>query len=645
MSGPKHYSFPTGSPEEAAGILSQFSAFQRGVRATVSGNQINVTVSNAAWCAGKDYDFISEQISEAKKRFRRDEEMQRILKVAKDDEVKRINGFKVKINKDSDAKRKRLMEARGKCTALCRECNVSYRTPFGVYTLDECMSRIESLSHKIDRAIEEIAQERTTCLSNCEAYVGKIHNATSLSDLSDFQRNAPDFTIAETFLDRDIEGVGQELNGKKKQLVAFVQFLEELDRMLSVKGLSKYKQRVAELVSTVDIYSPSSIKEILHLVEQIERENSFIQEQMRVQQRDENIEREVSEQMSALHKLKNLLKPLSDNAEKNVETQLDYESISKQALYDCEKVIREIKGLEFCSGIHLNEIDRASAVLDRARGSLRSPNVFAQLTALLTKLKEMQVECKKEAESYSHFAVELEKYKELYMKFRAILSAEDSEINDDDGYLEAPTDIVFSYSDREMQIAVLAERNTQLQGIVNESIQQTFCAGMSAILSDSKWGSEFKREKRSDDSAHLSYVRKANKGSVFDITCDKNGGISIAPMGVILSNGKATISADELRQVHSSCAWADEIGHTFEEIGIPNGSYEEMDATEREKLYDKKNYYKIVTDEESIRFLRLSGYSDEEIEKLGYSVINEEQDIDVSHSSTTQIAKAKEIKP
>ena len=250
-----------------------------------------------------------------------------------------------------------------------------------------------------------------------------------------------------------------------------------------------------------------------------------------------------------------------------------------------------------------------------------------------------------EAESYSHFAVELEKYKELYMKFRAILSAEDSEINDDDGYLEAPTDIVFSYSDREMQIAVLAERNTQLQGIVNESIQQTFCAGMSAILSDSKWGSEFKREKRSDDSAHLSYVRKANKGSVFDITCDKNGGISIAPMGVILSNGKATISADELRQVHSSCAWADEIGHTFEEIGIPNGSYEEMDATEREKLYDKKNYYKIVTDEESIRFLRLSGYSDEEIEKLGYSVINEEQDIDVSHSSTTQIAKAKEIKP
>lgn len=647
MSGPKYYTFPAGSPEEAAGILSKFSAFQWGVSATVSGNEIKVTVSNAAWCAGKDYSYISEQISQAKERFREDEEMKRMLENAKNDEVHRVGDIKTRISKEADSKRKKLTDALGRSTVLCRESNVSFNTPFGVYSLSDCTERAEKLVQQIDSEIGSIAAERDKCLSNCDSYSASVRSATSLNELSRIQRNAPDLTIEGTYIDRNVDSLEQEIKEKKKQLTAFVHFLGELDNAISTKGLSQYKQRITDKISSVDIYSPSSIQEILQLVEQVEREHTYLQEQLRIKQAGEAAEREVSYQIATLKQLKSLLKPLADNAEKSVETQIEYERIGKQAISECEQIIEEVLGLDFCSAIHFKALEKIKSVIDRARGSLRSPNVYAQLTATLTQLRGIQAECIKEAESYTKFSVELDKYKELYMKLRGMLSAGGSKLIDEDGFIENPANIDFAYSDDEQQIAMLADRNAQLESIINQSVQHTFCAGMSAILHKSSWGTEFKREKRADDSVHLSYVRKADKGAIFDVSCGANGEIAIVPKGVILSNGHATISAAELRSVHSSCAWADEINQTFEGIGIPSGSYEEMDAAEKEKLYDKKNYYKIETDEESIRFLRMSGYSDEEIEKMGYTVrgVEVEDEEETSQKSNRQVANAIEIKP
>lgn len=271
-----------------------------------------------------------------------------------------------------------------------------------------------------------------------------------------------------------------------------------------------------------------------------------MQEQLCIKQAGEAAEREVSYRIATLKQLKSLLKPLADNAEKSVETQIEYERIGKQAISECEQIIEEVLGLDFCSAIHFKALEKIKSVIDRARGSLRSPNVYAQLTATLTQLRGIQAECIKEAESYTKFSVELDKYKELYMKLRGMLSAGGSKLIDEDGFIENPANIDFAYSDDEQQIAMLADRNAQLESIINQSVQHTFCAGMSAILHKSSWGTEFKREKRADDSVHLSYVRKADKGAIFDVSCGANGEIAIVPKGVILSNGHATISAAEL---------------------------------------------------------------------------------------------------
>ena len=47
-----------------------------------------------------------------------------------------------------------------------------------------------------------------------------------------------------------------------------------------------------------------------------------------------------------------------------------------------------------------------------------------------------------------------------------------------------------------------------------------------------------------------------------------------------------------------------------------SGSYEEMPSEVLQSLYDIKNYYHISTFEESVRFLELSGYSQEAIETI-----------------------------
>ena len=63
-----------------------------------------------------------------------------------------------------------------------------------------------------------------------------------------------------------------------------------------------------------------------------------------------------------------------------------------------------------------------------------------------------------------------------------------------------------------------------------------------------------------------------------------------------------------------------------------SGSYEEMPEEILKSLYDKRNYYFISSLEESVRFLQLSGYSQEEID----SILETEKEADVEEEKKKQ---------
>ena len=86
MSGPKYYNFPLGSPEEAAGIYAQLSAFQHGVKIKVVNNQLQFTVSENAWYQGATYSSIQSEIAKARKRYEDNKELKRLLEENKEKE-------------------------------------------------------------------------------------------------------------------------------------------------------------------------------------------------------------------------------------------------------------------------------------------------------------------------------------------------------------------------------------------------------------------------------------------------------------------------------------------------------------------------------------------------------------------------------
>ncbi|MCH5157416.1 MAG: hypothetical protein J1G02_06055 [Clostridiales bacterium] len=653
MSGPKYYSFPTtstysfstASAEEAAGVLARFSAFQRGVHATVIGNQIQVTVSNDGWMGGASYGYIAEQIEKAKRKFQEDKEMARLLKVGKEDEVRRVRDIKSKISKQADNKRKSLNNAIDTCRAMAREADYSVSTPFGNYDMKQYVGRCNTLVSSLSEELSGVSAEASRCSSNCDSYSAQVSSCSSLTELSQLQRNAPEMSVKQTYSGAKVDALASEIKSKKKQLTAFTQFLVELDKTVTDNGLTAYRDRLVRLIKSVDAYSPSAVQQVRELLEQIEQEHQYLQQQMKIKRSDEKALSQVQSQLNALSSLKQMLKPLTDGVDVQAESQIDYEKLSKSVLDECYGIVEQLNGLAFCSGLHKNEIDKIKQTLDRCRNFLRSPDVYAQLNAQLTKLRDLHVVCTKDAELYDQFVVEYERYKELYVKFRAMLCSDESDVDDKDGYIEEPGNIVFEYSDAKKQIAILAERNAQLQSIISQTMQQTFTSGLSALLQQSHWGQEFKRERLEDESIHLSYVRKADKGAIFDVSCGKNGEIALVPRGVILSNGRTAITPDGLRRVHSSCEWAEEIGKAFADVGIKNGTYEEMPDEYREELYDLANYYVISSESESIRFLRMSGFTDKEIAELGYNIAKKPTADRKSQASTESNVGAMEIKP
>ena len=246
-----------------------------------------------------------------------------------------------------------------------------------------------------------------------------------------------------------------------------------------------------------------------------------------------------------------------------------------------------------------------------------SESVVNLMQNILKELREIEDICKKDNDLYKRFKTEQELYLEQYIKLQGILSAEDSILTKD--ALETiidPHEVKLAYKDLEAQIANLKNLNKQLREILNECFQIGACDSFSASVQQSAWGEKFKQEKTKDGAMHIEYVRKSDKGVIFDVSCNKEGKIGVYPRGVILYNGKLTITSEKLRSVHSSCAWADELTNGIRNFGIESTKYEEMPASELTALYDTANYYHIKTLDESIAFLKLSGYSEEEIDRI-----------------------------
>ncbi len=617
-SGPRHYNFSVSTPEEAAGIYAQLSAFQRGVKISVVNNELQFTVSDAAWYHGADYGAIQEEVKKARKRYEENEELKRILRENKDKEILRVGKIREGIDPDCKAEKERLGKECKRCADIVKRAALSFETPFGTYDLKSELDSVIELEKSIRTELASLDKRRADCIDACKNAENKIERCSSMRELSSVRRAISEIAMPRSHVSDSIDDLEATVKDKCARLKSFVSFLNKLYEGMKNKDLMGYLSRIKQEVALIDVFDDNAQKKLETILSQLESEIALLKEKELSNAENKEIAENVSVQLGFLRELKKTLAPVSESIVVEHVTTADYTKRSSELIRECEAVLKHIDETEFVSNENKRQVDDFKAKLSPLRASVMSDRTLKKLEGILAKLHTLEKDCATANETYQKFKEEYAKYEELYVKIQGFLSADD-EKDESDAFLVSPADIFLAHDNPDDQIEDLKNKNIKLTKLLNDITQESMFNAVAATVEKGTWGKTFIKEKCEDGSLRLSYIRGKSKGVIFDVVCGTDGRIGIFPRGVVLSNGKTTISPEDLRKVHSSCDWADEIRAMFASFGMSEsdiGSYEEMSEEVSNALYDEKNYHHITDRAESVRYLQFNGYSQEEIESI-----------------------------
>ncbi len=621
MSGPKYYTFPVGSAEEAAGIYAQLGSFQRGVRITVEDNQLNFVVSESAWYEGANYSTIKAEIDDAKQRYAESEELKRLLRDKKQKEKARIREKIRAIEEEFKQERATILSANARCQAIKGEQQLSCSTPFGTYDLSSELKGVDELSQKLTSELKALEQRKAECIKTLNDLEKSIDGCNSLDELSSKQVAVESVNVKGSNSSGLVGDVENSIKEKAKRLKNFATFLNKFYEGIKDKDLMGYFDRIKEEIKNIDIFDPNAFKKIEAVLIGIEKEIALLKEKQISAANDKAIKEKVDLQLKVLNDLKDYLKPVVQSIEVETQTTADYTQKSSEYIKECDEILARINELEFVNAKNKGIIASIVARLIPLKNSKMSNSTVENLQRILTTLRELEKECTKGNEIYQEFKKEYEIYQDLYVQLQGFICSGDCTAVDEEGndILLSPADIILLSENPEEQIEELKEKNKQLTNLLNDCRQEALCGAIAATVEckDKKMGRGFKKEKTKDGSIHYAFVRSEYKGVMFDTECTKDGRLGIYPRGVVLHNGKKLISTEQLKKVHSSCGWADDIHNALGSFGMTNsGNYEEMPEEVLNSLYNEDNYYHLTTREESLRYLELCGYTKEEIANL-----------------------------
>lgn len=615
MSGPKYvepdrsatYNYTLDSAEAAAGVLAQLSAFGAGVMVSVRNNRITIDVSDSAWHAGMTASEIKSRVDAAKQRYEHE-----LLEKRKRNAVAAAERVKSGIRGDAEQKRKTLESARAKCGALAGRAAVKATTAFGAYDMADALATVNATTAALGKKLSAVAGEESSCRAACDRYIADIKACGSLARLSALVE--PSMRITPSYDGAAVAELEREITAKRVKFDGFVGFLGKVDGLIKSGGLEEYRARITEKVRAADMYSPNATEEISALVSQIEKEHAYLLEKQRADKISADIAKSGETKLAALNGIRELLKAYETAAATGGDAAVDYAALNAKLADDCGKLVEKLSSAEFLSAESKQRLARAAETLKAANARLRAAETHAKLNALAAELGRLQEKCTADSALFAEFKEQYARYEQLYAQLDGVFAASDKR----EGGMQDPASVMFDYFGAQAQIKELKERNVALAITIGEYRKQTTFRAIEKAVGGGKCGTTFKKEKSADGSLHLAFARRDSKGAIYDACCAPDGGITVSPRGVILSNGKAAISPENLRALHDKCGWADDFASAFAELGMPDCGWTECDSAAREALYDKSNYYVIKSARESVEYLRLAGFTDDEIAAFGY---------------------------
>lgn len=622
MSGPKYYNFPFTSAEEAAGIFAELSAFQHGVKINVVNNQLKFTVSNAAWLEGTNQFTIQQEIDKARARYRENEELKRILNSNKEKAERKRKAKLTDIENEYQKEKKKLQDAILRCNKIARETVLSHSTPFGTYDLSSELDKVGEAERTMKKELASLDERKRQCINECEGARNAIKACNSMSELTCVERTISGIGISISNVAYTIDDVEKSIKNKATRLKNFASVLNNLFESIKDKDMMGYFDRIKEEVGYIDIFDADAQGKIERAIKSIEAEIALLREREMSNAISKEIKEKVSAQIKVLDGVSDALKPMFNSIAAENETLADYTQRSLEIIKESDDIIARINQLEFVNGKNRERLDNAVKTLVPLRNTLMSETTIDRLRNIITELHKLEADCIQGNEIYQRFKKEYLRYEDLYTKLQGFVgtgekSSEDKSSENSECEFYSPADVMLYYDDPEGQIKALEETNKKLVKLLERCLQESMFGAISNSVTEKKIGEPFKREKDKNGSLHFVYVRPECPGAIFDAECDSKGKLGVYPRGVVLHNGVSMIEADGLKKVHSSCDWADDIHNAFDSFNLSqSGEYEEMPQEVLDMLYDKKNYYHIKTEEESIKYLKLLGKTDEEIEEI-----------------------------
>ena len=599
MSGPKVYDFALGDdPEENRKILSSLSGFFTGYSAKVENNNLVVTVSESSTLTRED---IFEKIQHARKLYQ--EEL--LFKRNKKEILLNVENRKKQLDRLYIIKTEKIDYELKKIQSFYNTyTNVRITTPFKAYDLRKECEDIANEIKRLNNKKSETKNELSSLKNELDRYLRNVNMTKSLQELNSIRINLNSINFEPFSATYNTEQKKKELDYKIIQLNKFKDFSIKINDEFNKGNLTEYKNRIANVVRNANPYDEKDLINIKDEIDKIKNIIVSLEAQSKINEIKDEIDNNIKELSKTLDEaLANLEEINKISSIFNTEMLVIKEANEK--LYsEFVNLYEKFNKFEFIRNEYKFEIDKNVKVFkfNQALGDASTKLMF---DAAINKLKDVYAKASIDNEKYVEFLKLKEEYEKHFNDIE-VFTSNNSEILIKE--LKKPSSLFFDYMNYDRQKEQLIVLNKELDKLVNELKSQAMLIGIRDLADRNTLFNDGSK----NGINNVSYIRKNDKGILFDASTN-NGSLTISPKGVILNNGVKTINENELKAYYKNCNWADEVNESFESVGISNLEYQEI---EKDIIIDESKYYKCKDYDESIKFLKLAGYSEAEIVEL-----------------------------
>ena len=613
MSGPKDYTYTppppppppvyythhhsVGSHEEATETLAVIGKMS-GVSIRVVNGEIVTTYSDTS---GWSYSELSRIIAKAKEQAIKN---LAYVRQVKETNLRAIDAIVVKEKEAFDENIKNLDLNIAKLEALKKKISAPLVTPSVTITCDKEVAEVEKEIERLKKEKEELIKEHRDVTTQIERYRHSMMKVVTTADLNAAESIRP--AVSTAIFDHSIEtdDLSERINEGFEVITAFVDTVNKLYDFMDKENMGEYKIRLDDKVKALDPRNPESLKALDKLINEIIQERKFKLSDEAGQKLAKDNQELVAKQLDVLRNISQSLKSIVFKVDSANHEIADISEANKEIIKTVDDLMSNITSLDYISPSNKNLlISLKHRIESLKRVNLNNPKVTIELDRIAIEAARLVDEAIKENQKYDEYMKAMEEYLKVRNQLLG-LSEDGQDIVD----LSKHT---FNMAIADKLIEDLKKDTEEMKQIVQEIMGRSLVGSMATAVGNE---SVFMKEEV-DGKATFSFVRKENPGVLFMVE-QTDAGATITPRGVVLSNGIPVIDEEGLRAVHSSCEWSDEMNDKLVEAGMPAFTAKEKGKEATEALYDIDNYYHIEDDEASIRYLRLCGYSDEEIESV-----------------------------